>query len=360
MTPQSRQAGPPPKRSFVPEMFFLCLLLLVVLVAIRGKKENVRVADAWIASVAPLLRENFVSVGYQTSYLLMKAYNIFEIYCTGRRNCFYLHGVLQCLPRQCLWRQYFLRQFFKSNPEYTADSITLEVLLPHSPEPSVVALCRRADQKRLNDNWDLREFGKLRTSSTNTRLSQLPGNLVAFSDTSEALDATFLNSKNTIKALNACSSYFRYLYISDICLSIHPSVQPTALSCTASRAPPPASDKTRRILRMSFFLPPPEKMAEVEPLLRLLFFLTDSSRQLNLSDKTVEVARKMRMQYQKDLMKKQDAQRLEQMEKKRSEKKRQEEERFERMTPEQQRKFEEKEYKKSLKQKGRFKVFKVG
>lgn len=44
---QSRQAGPPPKRSFVPEMFFLCLFLLVVLVAIRGKKENVRVADAW-------------------------------------------------------------------------------------------------------------------------------------------------------------------------------------------------------------------------------------------------------------------------------------------------------------------------
>lgn len=47
MTPQSRQAGPPPKRSFVPEMFFLCLFLLVVLVAIRGKQENVRVADAW-------------------------------------------------------------------------------------------------------------------------------------------------------------------------------------------------------------------------------------------------------------------------------------------------------------------------
>lgn len=117
------------------------------------------------------------------------------------------------------------------------------------------AFGERAPARRLSQpvrNMDVyvllyclqREFGKLRTSATNPRLSQLPANLVAFSDTSEALDAAFLNSKSIVKTLNSCSSFFRFLYISDICLSIHPSVQPTALSCTASRAPPPASDKT--------------------------------------------------------------------------------------------------------------------
>ncbi|KEP64001.1 UNVERIFIED_CONTAM: hypothetical protein HHA_235660 [Hammondia hammondi] len=357
----SRPGRVPQEKSYVPEALFACTLVLVIVVAYWGKNQNVKVADAWIASVAPFLKENFAVVGYENSYLVMKAYNIFELYCTGRRNCFYLHGVLQCLPRQCLWRYFVLHPLFRSRADDAANSVTLEVLLPPSSEPSVVALCKRTEQKQLmNNNWDLREFAKARSASSNPKLGQLGATLQAFSDTIEALDAVILGNKTIIKTLSSCMEHFRFLYLSDICSSLHPSTLATAAACPAAAAPgASASNRNRRVLRISFFLPPVDRMAEVEPLLRLALFMADQSRHLGLSDKSIEVAKKMRQQYQKEMLKEQEEQRLEQLEKRRSEKKRQDEEKYEKMTPEQQRKYEEKEYKKSLKQRGRFKVLKV-
>ncbi|PFH37265.1 hypothetical protein BESB_037230 [Besnoitia besnoiti] len=349
-----RASVPPPPKSYLPEILFAVTVAVVIAVAVWGRKKNIHVADAWIGSVSSLLKANFAVVGYENSYLVMKSYNVFELYCTGRRNCFCLHGVLQCLPRQCLWRHFFVGPLFRSQAEDSANSVTLELLLTPSAEPGVVAVCKRTEQKQLmSSNWDLREFAKARTAASNPKLAQLGSNLVAFSDTSDALDSLVLGNKTATKTLAACAEFFRFLYFSDVCSSIHPSLVPTAATCPGASA----NTRTFRVLRMSFFLPPNDRMEEVEPLLRLALFLADQARHLGLSDKSVEVAKKMRLQYQKEMLKEQEEQRQEQLEKKRSERKRLDEEKYQNMTPEQQRKYEEKEYKKSLKQKkGRFKV----
>eukprot|EP00922_Rhytidocystis_sp_ex-Travisia-forbesii_P060958 GHVS01090426.1.p1 GENE.GHVS01090426.1~~GHVS01090426.1.p1 ORF type:complete len:576 (-),score=147.76 GHVS01090426.1:196-1725(-) len=328
----------------------VAVLLVVVLVAgYVGKAANQDIVKAWLSVSRGVFDENFAKVGYRDSFLLMKGWSVYECVASGRKNCGVLVAKIHCVHRQCFWRSIVLRPLLDAE-----DVLTIYVQLDKL-DTTVFAICRKRETKAtLAAYADLKQYGRVR------KVDGCPSSLTVMSDSAEAVEH-FMQPK-VLKALQAYERWVKLIRITDVASLEQPDmavlstavVSPTTKTVEAtgggSKGNQAAPPKTLRLLEVQIRLPPKEDMMEIQGVIRMTMYLIDAAYYLQLSDKTRQTVRSCREAVERQQMKEQEEERVEQAEKKRQERKKVEEEKFEKMTPGQQRRYEEKQYKKELKQ----------
>lgn len=308
----------------------VALIVLVVVTAYIGKRENYELARTWMRVCRPVLEQQFSSIGFPGGdSVLPKSWSCFEFYATGRKNCRFLSVEMECAKRQCFWRWHCLN-FLAKQEAVIRFEISTETL-----DTVVFGVCRKREQKQF-----LGEHCDLRTLSRPRERKDLPGSLLCCSDTTEA--ASMLLRPQIVKALSEVEFLFTSIIVSDL-------------------SAPQRCPKRPGIVRLDFKLPEGKQMELVAPeMLLMALWITDLATEMKIGEKTRDALLKLRRAPTENDRKEEEDSRNEAMEKRRQEKRRQEEERLERATPEQRRKLEEKLYKKQLKQTNpRYKLLKA-
>jgi len=202
--------------------------------------------------------------------------------------------------------------------------VTIDVAMEASAQPFIFAVMRKKEEKQwVKEYKDIVEFGSHPVHS-----SGVPNSCSVYSDSSEALR---LLDSEVASAIRKCESFFQLLYYSD---------QSTITT------------KYTKVLRLVYKLPNKTEMAQLYPLMKASFLLVDYIASKPLSKATEQKNEKARSQQPTaDSTKLAHEQRQELAQKKKQERKQKEEEKLEKLGPEAQRKAEEREYKKKLKQK---------
>eukprot|EP00922_Rhytidocystis_sp_ex-Travisia-forbesii_P060952 GHVS01090417.1.p1 GENE.GHVS01090417.1~~GHVS01090417.1.p1 ORF type:complete len:290 (-),score=60.47 GHVS01090417.1:196-1065(-) len=279
----------------------------------------------------------------------MKGWSVYEFFASGRKHCSCLIAKINCVHRQCFWRNVVLRPFLDE-----VDVVTLYLLLDRL-DTTVFTICRKRDTKATVAAYpDTKQYARVR------KVDGCPASLAVLADSAEAVEH-FMQPK-VLKALQAYERWVKLIRITDVASLEQPDmavlstavVSPTTKTVEAtgggSKGNQAAPPKTLRLLEVQIRLPPKEDMMEIQGVIRMTMYLIDAAYYLQLSDKTRQTVRSCREAVERQQMKEQEEERVEQAEKKRQERKKVEEEKFEKMTPGQQRRYEEKQYKKELKQ----------
>lgn len=321
----------------------IILLVVVVIVAIQGKGKNMDVATNWMQTIREALSVQFAAVSVHTKgALTARSYSSFDLFCSGRRNCMFMHATLECVPRHCAWRGHILRQLLG----HTGDLVTLEFVLPMAGEGMVLNICRRPEQRSYIENsWDIMEFCKVRHASSVTNL--LPEGFVMHADTLEAAEK-FLDLPGFHKHLVQLAPYLRNIYTSDLCTNTNPALSATIAAALGTAAAGPT--KPKRVLRMSYYLP--EDNVQFDHRLPIVVGckLVDALANIRLSDPTREVVKKMRMAYEKEQQKHRRKEQQEAAEKRKIEKRKEQERALENLPEEQRRKAQEAQERRALRE----------
>ncbi|XP_026191584.1 coiled-coil domain-containing protein 47 [Cyclospora cayetanensis] len=350
--------GPPATEHWVLSLWHLMLsyrvvdcaalltLILVIVVAFKGKAENKRIAAQWLQSVKELLENQFASVAEANNGALSaRSYNEFELFCSGRRNCMFMHATLQCISRQDLWKGHVFRRFLNC----VGDEVTLEFLLPECGEGMIFGICRRLEQRKFVEAlWDVTEFCKSRQSAN--LLSQVPEGFSVISDTQEAAEK-ILDIPGLQKLLQQLAPYLRCIYTSDLCTNTPPALSATIAAVYGTAAA--GANKPKRVLRLNYILPEKDEEFDARLPVAVACKLVDALASLRLSDACRESVRKMRLTYEKEREKTRRKEQQEEAERRRQERKREEEKAIEKLPEEQRRKAQEAQAKKAAREQRR-------
>eukprot|EP01068_Selenidium_serpulae_P004515 Selendium_serpulae@DN3615_c0_g1_i1.p1 len=288
-----------------------------------GKKRNEEIASAWFEGTAPFFESQFASTRIDNKNdIVARGWHMYECFATGRRNCQYCLTLLECLPRQCPW---MLWGFCNVVP--AGDSARLEIPLDNMGS-FIVCIARKRSAKRIaTENKDVAACACRRV------VPGLTSDLVVLSDCQEAVDK--LLSASIIQQLNKSAPNIRSIVVSD------------AL----------ASDRKvnhQMLVRVELLLPSTtdsqEMGAEMKAPLNAIFAIVDEAPFVKLSEKTKIEVRKARENLSKMTTEEEDEARATELAKRREDKAREEDERIERMTPDQQRKYDERQQKRQIKQ----------
>ncbi|OEH75559.1 transmembrane protein [Cyclospora cayetanensis] len=336
--------GPPATEHWVLSLWHLMLsyrvvdcaalltLILVIVVAFKGKAENKRIAAQWLQSVKELLENQFASVAEANNGALSaRSYNEFELFCSGRRNCMFMHATLQCISRQDLWKGHVFRRFLNC----VGDEVTLEFLLPECGEGMIFGICRRLEQRKFVEAlWDVEAAEKI-------------------------LDIPGLQ-----KLLQQLAPYLRCIYTSDLCTNTPPALSATIAAVYGTAAA--GANKPKRVLRLNYILPEKDEEFDARLPVAVACKLVDALASLRLSDACRESVRKMRLTYEKEREKTRRKEQQEvsgchelqagrqgEAERRRQERKREEEKAIEKLPEEQRRKAQEAQAKKAAREQRR-------
>lgn len=308
---------------FAIETLIIVCLHIVALHMYFGKKENEDIAIKWYRATKELFDSQFTVVKVGEEHILPRGWNRFECFATGRRNCVYCLTKIECLPRQCPWMYWGLCNLI---PAW--DSVELEIPLD-AMESFIFAIARRQSLKTIQkEHEDIAGCACLKPRK------DLSSELCVLADNSEIVEKLLI--PEMVRLLNQSPETVRYLTISD-------------------EIPPQRRRNHKPVLRAQLLLPSGSTVAQLEeaitPALKMIFSLIDAVPFVKLSEKAKAETRKARQSLAKIRYQEQEEERAEMVAKKREEKAMAEEAKVERMTPEQQRKHEEKLAKKQLKAK---------
>ncbi|KAL8272537.1 hypothetical protein Esti_003536 [Eimeria stiedai] len=351
----------------------LLLLVVVMLVAVNGKRKNTQIATQWTHAIREVLQVQFAAVAEGTKgALTARSYNSFDLFCSGRRHC-----VCMLASLDCLWRGHVLRRLLG----FSGDLVTLEFILHEAGEGLILNLCKKQEQRAcMEAAWDLMEFSKVRHASSVA--SQLPEGLSLMSDTQEAAER-FLEIPGMQKHLQQLGPYLRCVYTSDLCTNTNPILRATIAAVFGSCAA--AINKPKRVLRITYQLPE-EGDDGFDPRLPIVVGckLVDALATLRLSEaadhcllgcigsslaaasphfrklqqqlslhallQSRESVKKLRLAYEREQQKQRRKEQQEAAEKRRIEKKREQEKAIESLPDEQRRKAQEAQEKKAVKE----------
>ncbi|KAF9428614.1 hypothetical protein BGZ94_001735 [Podila epigama] len=302
------------------ELLYLAVIIAMLSVHVVGKRHNEILAKTTMAVMLPLFRANFARVGDNGAELAIDAPHEYIIYLTGRRHVATVHGLIKMRPRQDLIRTLFT---FFSTP--VPDTCTLNVTMnPGEYSDGVFAVVPKDKGVSLrNKFYDL---------STFTRASNQPSldqDLISLTESSELSDAILplVSAK-----LNRAAEWLDYFIVSD-----QPMHKP-------ERA---ATQPYAKRISLSFRLPSHKHAREIVPLVEALIACLDGlPRDCHVSTVIKTKISKAREEAEKELAKKDQAERARELEEKRAREKRDQEKN---LSPEAQRKLAAKEEKKALK-----------
>eukprot|EP01133_Synstelium_polycarpum_P010730 gene10730-12489_t len=286
------------------EISFIIFIIGYVVNYFVGKSTNQKIVTAWGRKFRPIFESNFTFLGDRESYVIMKVDpNTYTFICSGRINCHGAQVTLNLKKRQDLFTV-LLDLVGYADP----DRITIEVALTNM-EPIVFAVVKQKAFKKFRaDNNDVGLFASKVTNPVG-----LSASYAVLGDTE--FTAPLILRPEVISTLNSLESFF----------------DPHALS-------------------FSFKLPKITDIEKISPLTNMAIHFIDFIATTKLTPQHKLKAEKLREKQRETLFKQAHQERQELAQKKKFDKEREEKEKIGKLTPEEQRKRDEKEYKKQLKQ----------
>jgi len=304
------------------EIIYIVVIILYGLNYWYGSRKNLQIANKWLDSVKDVLENNFTSFAGERMKLTKETSNVFKLICTGRVNTLGMQVTITLRKRHDLL-SLILEFFWKSS-----DEIKIDVALNEEGLDSFVfGLVKSRDAKKfIKANPDLTELSKL---VSNDRLSSPSNTLTNFTVYSEFEDViSEILTKEVVNSISSVESSLSEIHISD-----QNSLSPTY----------------KNSLQVSGRLN--EKDQVSENLVKLILYLIDELPQIRLSKPEKQKSEKVRKSKAESKMKETIKERQDALQQKKIEKKQKLIAEMDKLTPEQQRKLEEKLYKQDLKKK---------
>ncbi|CAI2197084.1 19748_t:CDS:10, partial [Funneliformis geosporum] len=310
---------------FYREMFMVICLIVYLINYFIGKQINENIARKWMETHISMFKDNFALVGTKnddSKPLIRDGPADYLFYLSGRRNCQYVHGRITLKARHNLIKiitNIIISQFSSNVIEDT----TLNVCMNGEDYDNFVfAITKKERSRELRENrYDLQDF----TKQVNNNL--LPGSLCAQTESSEVTD-TFL-TKQVVEFLRKAEIYLNAMIVTD-----QPRVRPEK---TVENQP--------KLLMVICSIPDDlSKLDDTLPVSELIMYMIDFiPARCSFRLETKNKFKKNRDDADKATNKALEIERQEAIQQKKADKKRAEAERIAKLSPEEQRKYEEKE-----------------
>ncbi|PIA16594.1 DUF1682-domain-containing protein [Coemansia reversa NRRL 1564] len=306
------------------ELLLVALAVGMVVNYFRGSQQNADIARAWEAPISQALHANFSLVGDGSQVLERDSAADMLVYASGRRHCRFAQGHLMLRARQ---DPVALLNDLVAN---THERLEIEVTMNEDAFSGFVfaAVPRRRAKAVGRDRYDVSTFAKLATKDN------ISSRFVVFSESADAT-AQLLDS-GLEELLNDGDSLLEEIYITD-CPSEKPEThefkRDKKLLATI-RLPAPTSDGIKR----------------VRETLDFVFYLVDYiAEAITLRPESVRKLARAREEAFKEYARLAEQEKQEALAKIVADRRRAELDEVDKMSPDQRRKWEEKERKRKLK-----------
>jgi len=306
------------------EITYATIIILYALNYINGRNTNQKIANAWATSMQPIFTSNFSRFGDQDTFSITKeSQHSYTVSCTGRIHCHGAQASLELKKRQDLVS---VLMSYALSPK--SDLMVYDVAMEDSAAPFIFAIVNKKEKQITKEYPDVVKF------AAPVNFPAL-SNYIIYTDTPEIV-ASLLTVEIT-QTLKNYDQYVKFVYFSD-----QSTITP----------------KYSKMLRFVFKLPSStHDMGKLTTLIRMSFFYIDIIVNIRLSKMAAAKNEKARAKVVEQSSKQMQQERQEMIQKKKLEHKRREEEKYEKLSPEAQKKWDEREYKKQLKEKqSKFKV----
>jgi outer membrane lipoprotein-sorting protein len=344
---------PPPRTNYYLEYVYVGFIVAYVINFWVGKTKNEAIAKAWAESVGKQLRREFTKIGKVSrapsseavgsdnepdstdnnssskesedtrhNFVLTKEnQHTFTVQATGRANCVGLQATLILRKRHDLVS--LLLELFSKNQ----DVVTLDVLLEDAvSEPFVFAVVRKRDERKFRKaNPDTAFCGG------GNQIEGLPRSLVVLSELEELSSAFLTSQYEVLQTISKYESTFLKMHFTDQAV---------------------LSSKHSSSLSFEFKLPEDvSQMNQIALLTKMALHFIDLVAKTKLSKLGRQKTEKNRAKIVELTEKSAHQQRQEAAQQRKFEKLQQERLKYDTMSPEAQRKYDEKQYKKEMKKK---------
>ncbi|EGC37038.1 hypothetical protein DICPUDRAFT_54285 [Dictyostelium purpureum] len=307
--------------NYLLEIVFISIIIAYAVNYFVGQNTNRELIKLWGKKLQPVFDSNFAKTGNKGTFTILKVNaSTYSFLCTGRINCFGLQATLDLKKRHDLF-SVIMDLVGYGNP----DRMTIEIAInKENMDPLVFALVKsKAIKKFKSDNNDVDLFCSKYTGSG---ISGLASSFGVLCDT-EVLPSLLLKSE-ALQVINQNENLVECMHFSD-----HSLINP----------------KYPKALRFVFKFPKQSEMDKLALLTKMAIHYIDVVANLELPKNYKAKADKLRDKAKEEIEKQAKLERQEELQKKKYEKKLKEKEAISKLTPEQQRKRDEKEYKQQLK-----------
>jgi len=343
----------------VVEICLFSVLAVYLIVFYFGKVKNEKIAKEWLISTYKIWKENFAELGIDDASTLVRDGNHeFWYYATGRKHCQSVFTRVQLCPRQDIILT--VRNFFKP----TTDKIVMEAVLNKNESDDFVfaLMARKMEVEIKKKRYDLKSFP--RRYKGNNAPNPLDYTVLtdAFDFASRFFDNTYVKHalQLSLGELDNPVCKRNNPWIESIIITDQPTTEPD-IDKILSEEPPLPPNKTLTITARipSNFDRKNDDMEAVvveltELIIRIIDFIGEHGR---VDNDTRNKLKKSRDQAKAAITHKIEEKNKEELSKKKLEQKRARANEIQNMSPEKQRKYEEKlrkqELKKSLKKKAK-------
>ncbi|KZT50433.1 DUF1682-domain-containing protein [Calocera cornea HHB12733] len=314
------------------EAIVLALVVLYMLVWAIGRQINGGRARAWYKTHFPFYATQFTRPGI----LQPDGPSDYFIFSTGRRAVLSLHTTFALLTRHNLIDMVYDIGRGLIELDYTSkDLLELDFRLTDDvTKPGYVWAVMKKDEMRQlrKDRWDL----SLTKTGDN---KSLPSSLSVMAEAADITDSFLQGPLLAILNDPTVLKYFRYLIITD-----QPADRPDI--------PIPLAERERHVI-LALLPPSAGQSAQTLPIVEAIFRFVDTIDKTSLKFETIRKLKRNRQEFEDELMKeiekiKKDREEEEEEDRKAA-KRKAELERVSKMSSEEQRKWEEKERKRTLK-----------
>ncbi|KAJ2078365.1 hypothetical protein H4R24_004535, partial [Coemansia sp. RSA 988] len=306
------------------ELLLVALAVGMVVNYFRGSRQNADIGRAWEAPISQVLHANFSLVGDGSQVLERDSASDMLIYASGRRHCRFAQGHLMLRARQdpvASLNDFIAKTDEKLEIEVTMDDDTFSGFV-------FAAVPRRRAKAVGRDRYDVSTFTKLASND------KIPSRFAIFSESADAT-AQVLDS-GLEQLLSDNDSLLEEIYITD-CPSEKPETHQFKRDkkiLATIRLPAPTNDGINRVresLEFVFYL--------VDYIVEAIALRPESTRKLT----------KAREEAFKEYARQAEQEKQEALAKIVADRRRAELEEVDKMSPDQRRKWEEKERKRKLK-----------
>ncbi|KAJ2355828.1 hypothetical protein H4S02_003748 [Coemansia sp. RSA 2611] len=288
-----------------------------------GSRKNAELASVWERPIADVLQANFSTVGDGSRTLEWDSAADLLFYASGRRHCKYAQGHLMLTARQDPIA--LINDLTANNQE----KLQIEVVLNDDVAGFVFAVVPRKRSKAVNrDRYDISTFAKVAAND------KLPSGVVLFSENADATGQLLESGLDKVLASENC--LLQEIFVSD------------------SPAEKPESHEFKHIKRLLATIRVPGAteagIKEFREVLEFVFYLVDYiGEAVRLRPESTKKLAKARDEAFKEFARMAEQEKQEALAKVLADKRRAELEEVEKMSPDQRRKWEEKDRKRQLK-----------
>ena len=262
------------------ELGFLAFLLLYVANYFYGSLVNKEVALRWLRVVRPL----FVTQFSRVDVLSRTSPSTFELYCTGRKNCYGANVSLTLHERQDMLA--LIMSLFTK----VGDEVSVDIPMTDAMAPILLCICRESKEKKWKE-----EFPELGVMAKVRKVDGMAPSLCFMSDSAEL---SSLVDVAVSAVLEKHSDLIKLIYVTDV------------------------YDKGEydQVARFVFRMPRAKHMDDMGVLLRLVMHMVDLFAAFKLSSQQLSKARAKRKKYLAKKMQASREEREEEVRRKKSEK----------------------------------------